>query len=317
MKNKIKNVIVLQFVLIVSVQNIFSLPTDSLNKVSNSIFCAPAADLYHNTWGGENTRILTNLLDNHANYCLPLQLEGENNFVFPCVNKTYICSPYGTRNGRMHTGMDIKQEHGDSIVAAWDGVVRMAKKNYYAYGGTIVIRHGNGLETLYSHLSSLDVEENQEVKAGDLIGKAGKTGRATTDHLHFETRFLYEHFDPKIIIDFTTFSLSADTLYVSKGKFQAKKPNPSLEIISTENENIVSDSLQIVTTPSVAVSENVTSQKKEITQNNTKQKIHIVQKGDTLYAISKKYNVSIPNLCKLNNLTDETKLDIGQKLKLE
>ena len=278
--------------------------------------------MYKNTWGGTHTRLRTDIFNRQATYCLPLRLEGESDFVFPCKNHTYVCSPYGMRSGRMHTGMDVKQNLGDSIVAVWDGVVRMASKSYYAYGGTIVIRHANGLETLYSHLSALDVVENQVVKAGDLIGRAGRTGRATTEHLHFETRFLYEHFDPRTIIDFNTFSLTADTLYIRNGKFKASKFSASDDTVLDSNDmtmdtlQSVSDTIQSVS-DTTSVSQNSPKSKEIKTTPTTTVKFHIVKQGDTLYSIAKRYNTSVSKLCKFNNLTETTILSIGQKLKLE
>ena len=302
-ENKITILVVL---ILLSTQNIFSLTANSSRGIIDTVLI-PASELYDHTWGSANTRLRTGLLNSQTNYCLPLQVEGESEFVFPCINMTYVCSPYGMRSGRMHTGMDIKQKLGDSIVAAWDGVVRKANKNYYAYGGTVVIRHANGLETLYSHLSAIDVEENQTVKAGDLIGKAGRTGRATTEHLHFETRFLYEYFDPRTIIDFNTFSLSADTLYVQKGKFKGKNTILTEDVPSIDSNSIVSDS----------ASNTTSEQKQTATSTTTKPHIYIVKKGDTLYAIAKKHNMSVQTLSKLNNLTDTGILSIGQKLKLK
>jgi murein DD-endopeptidase MepM/ murein hydrolase activator NlpD len=308
-----RNIAALPIVLIVfSIQSLFASPVDSIQATDSVPI--PSSEMYQHTWGGGNTRLRTNLLNTQAHYVLPLQCESE--FVFPCVNKTFVCSPYGMRSGRMHTGMDVKQKFADSIVAAWDGVVRMAKKNYYAYGGTVVIRHANGLETLYAHLSSIEVEENQQVKAGELIGKAGRTGRATTEHLHFETRFLYEHFSPATIIDFQTFSLCADTLYVEKGKFKTNKPIIASKTVLPENETAI-DTLTVISLADTLASENILSVEKETVQKNSNQTIYTVQKGDTLYAISKKYNVSVQELCKLNGLTDESTLSIGQKLKIE
>ncbi len=112
----------------------------------------------------------------------------------------HLTSDYGLRNGRMHTGVDIKANRGDDIYAAFDGVVRFAKY-YGGYGNTVVIRHYNGLETVYSHATKLLVKVNQEVKAGDVIAKAGRTGRATGDHLHFEVRVVGQTIDPKLILD--------------------------------------------------------------------------------------------------------------------
>jgi len=283
----------------------------AVSFAENDTILIPCNDLYQNSWGGVNTRLKTNILNKTQEYILPLQVDS-NEFVFPTVRKTHVCSPYGMRSGRMHTGMDIKQSPGDSIVAAWDGVVRMANKNYYAYGGTVVIRHHNGLETLYAHLSKIYVLENQTVKAGELIGLAGRTGRATTEHLHFETRSLYEYFDPRTIIDFNTFSLKTDTLYIVKGKFSSNLleniPENTDEQLS--DSEIVADNSQEENDPSI----------QEKTNTNTiispQTEFYIVKKGDTLYSISKKYNVSINVLCRINNITQESVLQIGQKLKL-
>ncbi len=313
MRTRKKSIALLHFVLIFFVmQKSIALSFDVFKDETDTTLI-PFSTLYQNTWGGENTRLRTNMLNSNQHYILPLQIDGENAFVFPTVNKTYVCSPYGIRSGRMHTGMDIKQKLGDSIVAAWDGIVRMASKNYYAYGGTVVIRHSNGLETLYAHLSNINVKENQHVKAGELIGLAGRTGRATTEHLHFETRFLYEHFDPRTIIDFTTFSLNADTLYVNKGKFSNTSPHihdlrdneqtPETKLIADNTSGEENQSLQDII---------VIEEKKQIHTD-----IYIVKKGDTLYAIAKKNNVNIKDLCQINNITQESILRIGQKLKLE
>jgi murein DD-endopeptidase MepM/ murein hydrolase activator NlpD len=279
--------------------------TSALTLTEGDSVAIPFSVLYQNSWGGEHTRLKTNIFDKSRDYILPLQLDS-GNFVFPTVRKTHVCSPYGIRSGRMHTGMDIKQNLGDSIVAAWTGIVRMANRNYYGYGGTVVIRHTNGLETIYAHLSDIEVKENQVVKAGELIGFAGRTGRATTDHLHFETRFLYEYFDPRTIIDFNTFSLKADTLFIRKGKFSGSF------FIHSEEEQL---------SDSTVITENLEGEKevKKIeapppVQSPTE---YIVTKGDTLYSIAKTNKISIDYLCRINNITQESILQIGQKLKLK
>jgi len=281
---------------------------NALTLIEKDSVVIPFSALYQNSWGGENTRLKTNIFDKSRDYILPLQIDSSN-FVFPTVRKMHVCSHFGMRSGRMHTGMDIKQNLGDTIVAAWDGIVRMATKNYYGYGGTIVIRHSNGLETLYAHLSGIEVKENQAVKAGELIGFAGRTGRATTEHLHFETRFLYEYFDPRIIIDFNTFSLKADTLYIRKGKFSGSLHfTPDVE----KEEEQLSDS--------VIITENLEDMEKVEKREEkpiVKPSFYIVKKGDTLYSIAKNNKIDIKYLCKINNITQESVLQIGQKLKLE
>jgi len=274
----------------------------------------PFSALYQNSWGGENTRLKTNIFDKNRDYVLPLQIDSSS-FVFPTVRKMHVCSPYGIRSGRMHTGMDIKQALGDSIVAAWDGVVRMANKNYYGYGGTIVIRHFNGLETLYAHLYNLNVKENQVVKAGELIGFAGRTGRATTEHLHFETRFLYEYFDPRIIINFNTFSLKTDTLFIRKGKFSGSQSfgqNIENEEEQLSDSTIITENLEVI-----EKIEETKDIKKEKEKPITQPDYYIVKKGDTLYSIAKINNIDVKYLCQINNITQESILQIGQKLKLK
>ena len=287
--------------------------TIALPYVEGDSAVIPFSALYQNSWGGENTRLKTNIFDKNKDFILPLQVNESDSFVFPTLRKTHVCSPYGIRSGRMHTGMDIKQNLGDSIVAAWGGIVRMANKNYYAYGGTVVIRHYNGLETIYAHLSGIYVVENQVVTAGKLIGFAGRTGRATTEHLHFETRFLYEHFDPRTIIDFNTFALNADTLYIKKGKFSGSFSfSPEFE----EMEDQISDSTIVM--ENLEEMEDQPVKKTNIAVKTPSQpSFYIIKKGDTLSSISKTYKININTLCKINNITQESILQIGQKLKLE
>jgi len=276
----------------------------------------PSDELYQQTWGGANTVVRSGMFQKNIALSLPLNLSKENTFVFPCVNRPKVCSPYGMRGNKMHSGTDIKQNMNDSILAVWDGVVRMTNKSYYGYGGIIVIRHANGLETLYAHLSEIEVNENQAVKAGDLIGKAGRTGRATTEHLHFEVRFLYTHFNPKTIIDFDNHKLCADTLFVKNGKFYGKEADASqdtevTDIENNEENNEDSDLLSIV--------EDLKQANKGINTNSatTIPSHHIVEKGDTLYSISRKYNISVQEICKLNNINENNVLSIGQKLKIK
>lgn len=146
---------------------------------------------------------------------LNLDLVGENGFAFPLPEGNVI-SPYGTKR-RNHTGIDIKTRANDTIVAAFDGIVRMSKP-YSSYGNVIVVRHYNGLETVYSHNSKNLVKSGDRVTAGTPIALTGRTGRATTAHLHFETRINGEHFDPNILIDFEQRTLKKQQLVFSQTK---------------------------------------------------------------------------------------------------
>lgn len=137
----------------------------------------------------------------------------ENEYAFPLPGGKVI-SGYGTREGR-HAGTDIKTRANDTIRAAFAGIVRMAKP-YHAYGNLIVIRHPNGLETLYSHNSKNFVQVGDTVKAGQPIGLTGRTGRATTEHLHFETRINGQHFNPNLIFNMKERTLRKECIWCTK-----------------------------------------------------------------------------------------------------
>lgn len=157
----------------------------------------------------------TNLFAKEAQLTLNLELIEESDFAFPLPGGRVI-SPYGTKR-RNHTGIDIKTRANDTIVSAFDGIVRMAKA-YSGYGNVIVVRHYNGLETVYSHNSKNLVKSGDHVKAGTPIALTGRTGRATTEHLHFETRINGEYFDPNTVIDFQNRTLKKRQLVITQTK---------------------------------------------------------------------------------------------------
>ena len=140
----------------------------------------------------------------------------EEGFYFPLPG-CKILSPYGTRNGRMHSGWDIKTFANDTIRCAFNGEVVMSQ--WYAdYGNCVIVRHPSGLETLYSHNSKNLVKKGDRVKPGSPLALEGRTGRATGDHLHFETRVDNQHFDPNLLFDFENRQLRKDCLRISKKK---------------------------------------------------------------------------------------------------
>lgn len=133
---------------------------------------------------------------------IPLYLYGEAQGWSPPIKNTKINSNYGLRRWRWHHGIDLDLEIGDSIFAAFNGVVRIAKYNRGGYGYYVMLRHENGLETLYGHLDKILVEVGQEVKAGELIGLGGNTGRSTGPHLHYEVRYKGHAFNPLHLYNF-------------------------------------------------------------------------------------------------------------------
>jgi len=144
-------------------------------------------------------------------------LEMDCDFAMPIYGRTN--SPFGWRHGRPHTGIDLQLRTGDSVYAAFDGVVRMSKY-YNGYGNCVVVRHYNGLETLYAHLSKLDVNPGTLVNAGQLLGLGGSTGHSTGPHLHFEIRFLGRPLNPSAVIDFPNETVKVDTLNIESKIFQ-------------------------------------------------------------------------------------------------
>ena len=220
----------------------------------------------------------------------------------PCESEK-VLSKYGTRNGRMHTGIDLKLALGAPVRCCFDGVVRLVK-NSPSYGKVVVIRHYNGLETLYAHLDSICVSHDEIVKSGQLVGLAGRTGRASTEHLHFETRFLYTHFDPAKMIDFDEEELVSNILVLSKADLHVEEEYPE--------ENAVTP----IPTPSTDKA------KPEATNNPTKPAAptngdyHIVKQGDTLYRIAINNHTTVEKICRLNNIDENATLQLGQKIRV-
>lgn len=147
-------------------------------------------------------------------FLLDLEKIEEKAWAYPLPDARVI-SPYG--GARRHSGVDLKTKPNDEIYAAFDGVV-VASGPYYGYGNCIRIKHAYGLETLYSHQSKNMVKKGDKVKAGQVIGLTGRTGRATTEHLHFEVSFGGKRLDPAIIFDHSNHKLKAATLHLTKGK---------------------------------------------------------------------------------------------------
>ena len=215
------------------------------------------------------------LFNGRKSFSIHLDSIKENEYCFPLPGGKVI-SAYGARRG--HSGTDIKTKANDTIRCAFDGIVRMAK-TYAAYGNVVVVRHDNGLETVYGHLSKQLVEENQLVKAGEVIGLGGNTGRSTGSHLHFETRFLGIAINPIYMFDFPKQDIVADT-YTFRRTQGSKRAG--------SHDTQVADGTI---------------------------RYHKVKSGDTLSRIAKLRGVSVSTLCKLNRIKPTTTLRIGQVLR--
>lgn len=170
-------------------------------------------------------------------------IKGDEKFCFPVKN--IITSPYGWRMrwNRPHRGVDIRLNTGDPVRAAFNGVVRIARP-MGAYGNLVVVRHYNGLETVYGHLSKINVKPLQVVRAGQVLGLGGSTGRSTGPHLHFEVRFQYEPFDPEWILDFSNYTLRTRKLYLDKTYFGIRRPRQGETLEFKADKSIVPEPIR-------------------------------------------------------------------------
>jgi murein DD-endopeptidase MepM/ murein hydrolase activator NlpD len=232
----------------------------------------PAFDLYPN-WSNVNAH-------GYATATIPesytIDLTG---FCMP-TNQTRITSPFGPRRRRMHNGLDVKVYVGDTIRSAFEGKVRIVRTERRGYGQYVVIRHNNGLETVYGHLSKQLVIENQQVKAGEVIGLGGNTGRSTGSHLHFETRLLGIPIDPALLFNFPKQDIVADTYTFRKDKINARTTGTYMAV---GKDGVI--------------------------------RYHKVKRGDTLSKIAVQRGISIDTLCRLNRITKKTILRPGQVLR--
>ena len=211
----------------------------------------------------------------------------------PYQGDVYYRGKFGMRRGRRHQGVDLPLSVGAPIYAAFTGKVRMAKR-LGGYGNLVVIRHENGLETFYGHLSKINVEQGQWVNAGEIIGLGGSTGRSTGPHLHFETRYDGFAFDPQWLIDFKTGDLR-HRLFVLKKKYFSPYSNYEQDF-EDEEKNDAED-------------------KKEDAEEAAKA-YYKIKSGDTLGAIAKRNHTTVKALCKLNNMKETTILTIGKTIRV-
>jgi len=277
----------------------------------------PASDIYTD-WRNDYISNVSGYVP--ANFKVDLR-----GFYMPTSSRV-VTSQFGRRWGRAHEGLDIKVYTGDTIRAAFDGKVRITKYDRNGYGYHVVIRHPNGLETLYGHLSKIIAKENQVVRAGEVIGLGGNTGRSTGSHLHFETRVLGKAINPAYMFDFEKQDVTADYYVVrgsaiSKGKAtEATIRQMDLAAERNENKNMASatEDNSMETEPAEATA----AQQTKASKSSRKQKqqkasaSYKVKDGDTLYNIAKKHGTNVAKLCKINGIKESSLLHKGQVIKI-
>lgn len=252
---------------------------------------SPAVELY-STWNNQYSFQAGVLPDS-----LRIDLRG---FCMPTDSRR-ITSNFGARWGRRHQGLDIKVYTGDTIRAAFSGKVRVVRYEGRGYGKYVVIRHSNGLETLYGHLSKQLVKENEEVRAGEPIGLGGNTGRSTGSHLHFETRLCGVALNPALMFDFQNQDVVGDQYFFRKRTY-TKESAQATRMRGVAGKAVGVDRLDDATS-------------KGSKQQASGTRYHKVRKGETLSSIARKHGTSVNALCKLNHISKSKRLIPGQILK--
>jgi len=258
---------------------VIDLNQEAFELIEDEGLCAILnCDLYNAIW--DTTRINPYMVDlklKKDTTLLRLVHDPMCDYSHPACGE--ITSEFGWRKYRYHYGIDINLETGDLVLAAFEGTIRVARYSP-SYGYYVIIRHLNGLETLYAHLSQIQVIAGEYVQAGDAVGLGGNTGHSRGSHLHFEVRFLGQQINPRDIISFEQYACT----------------NPEIQITSKSF-----DYLHIAA-----------KHKAELTAR----KYYKVRRGDTLSKIAKKNRTTVSKLCKLNKIKKKAKLGVGRRIRV-
>ena len=259
----------------------------------------PAAQIYGDEWDNRYAHRATELPDsfviNLRHFCMP-------------TPSRVITSDFGSRWGRQHKGLDIKVYIGDTIRSAFSGKVRIVRYEAKGYGNYIVIRHPNGLETIYGHLSKHLVTENQVVRAGEPIGLGGNTGRSTGSHLHFETRLCGVALNPALFFDFRNQDITGDHYVFLKDRYESDSQLATLERGKVNGGSYTRDQVY------GEVGRYNEKAEEAATQNaaNAPERVYYkVQNGETLASIAKKVGVSVDAICRLNGFRKDQRVKAG------
>ena len=293
-------------------------PVDRKNKAVDSMAVRhlrhienlenPSSDLY-DWWDNSHAYKQTAMPDVYK-----IDLRG---FHMPTASRV-ITSNYGRRWGRNHRGLDIKVYIGDTIRAAFSGKVRVVKYDGNGYGKYVVIRHNNGLETIYGHMSKQLVHENQIVRAGTPIGLGGNTGRSTGSHLHFETRLCGVALNPALMFDFRNQDVTGD-YYVYRKSTVDSESSRATSLRGVKNGGRYTPEEVRGTSPAPAKAPEATKEKKDepVALTGGEMRWHVVQAGETLESIARKYGINVERLYRLNNIGPYTTIAKGNQLRYQ
>ncbi len=254
---------------------------------------SPAAKLYDD-WDNKYAHRATEMPDR---YRIDLR-----HFCMPTPSRV-VTSNFGWRWGRNHKGLDIKVYIGDTIRAAFSGKVRIVRYERGGYGNYVVIRHNNGLETIYAHMSKNLVKENQLVRAGEAIGLGGNTGRSTGSHLHFETRLCGVALNPALMFDFREQDVTGDYYVYNKDTYEEESREATRLRGKIGNGGYTDDEVKGI------------DNSEKNSKFEGKVLYHKVTSGETLESIARKYGVSVDEICRLNRIRKTMRIRAGQILR--
>ncbi|MBL0300416.1 MAG: peptidoglycan DD-metalloendopeptidase family protein [Cytophagaceae bacterium] len=233
----------------------------------------------------------------------------------PMLDESKLTSHFGWRSRRWHKGTDLDLETGDKVYAPFDGIIRIAGV-HSGYGRTLILRHYNGLETLYGHLSRINFEANTLVKAGEEIARGGNTGRSSGSHLHFETRYEGNQFDPENIYNFSTnpMQIRGQEFVLSPKVFDYLRGGRSRATNAIIGNPESAGSID----PNIDETEDIADDEEEEVPVKVEKKIwYRVKPGDNLTEIARKYHTTVGELARLNKISSYRKLYSGLKIRVK
>jgi len=273
--------------------------------------CEPEPDIYTEGWDSD-------LVNCYKDANVPnTKVLDVRHYVMP-IKGNYVTSHYGWRPqfGRTHKGIDLRSAVGDTVYSAFSGRVRLTRFERGGYGFYVIVRHENGLETVYGHLSRFLVKPDQYVKAGQPIALSGNTGRSTGPHLHFETRFMGYAINPEAIFDFANRCTHTDTYTFTKSNYtKARDYTPSKRYAdkkkATEEKESASKSKSSKKEQPIASTKKSTKESRQDSRTTYK-----VVKGDNLTKIAQNNGMTVAQLKKLNGLTSNN-VEEGKVLRVK
>ena len=277
--------------------------------------CEPEPDIYTEGWDSD-------LVNCYKDANVPnSKVIDVRHYVMP-IKGNYVTSHYGYRPqfGRTHKGIDLRSAIGDTVYSAFSGRVRLTRFERGGYGFYVIVRHENGLETVYGHLSRFLVKPDQYVKAGQPIALSGNTGRSTGPHLHFETRFMGYAINPEAIFDFGNRCTHTNSYTLTKSTYtKARDYAPSKRYAAAKKSTEKpAEPAATSTRSSKKEQHQVTASTKKSTKESREKSrsTYQVQKGDNLEKIAARNNTTVAQLKKLNGMTSDKVVE-GKVLKVK